>query len=218
MNSLILDCSAGMKIFVLKNEEIFSVVDDNQKKHTDELLLSLHGLLEQAKLSVDDLDVIGVCVGPGSFTGIRVAVSIAKGLSVESKIKLVEMCNFDVYVSQKIENSVLCLEGFSNNVYARIYVDGITKDVCLTVEELVEKIKNQQLDLVFVQNEKVQNMLKKYEIISQIATFDAISCFKNKISKNEFIEINQIFPVYLRASQAEIEREKKLKGIKGYGV
>lgn len=212
MNGLIIDCSSGMSIFVIKGDKVFSVIDKNQKRHTDELLVSLDELLVKAEISANDLDVIGVCVGPGSFTGIRVAVSIVKGLAIESDIKIVEMNNFDVYNFERQKPYAFCLEGFSNNVYAQIKTDEILNDICVSFDELIKIIKENKINNVYIQNEKTQNLFKNAEIRSQIADYDAISCFKSKIKNGEFVLINQISPVYLRASQAEIERQKKLEG------
>ena len=212
MNSLIIDCSAGMSIFLLKNNEQFSVVDTNQKRHTDELLLAVDRLFDDAKISVNDLDYIGVCVGPGSFTGIRVAVSIAKGLAVESKIKIVQMSNFDVYEIKNESEYVLVLDGFSNYVYVRFVSKNGVIDKCVTVQELMEYLRNNKKITTFVQNEKTQNILKQSEIVAQIANYNAILCFNSKVDKNKFVDIEQISPVYLRASQAEIERQKKIEG------
>ena len=41
MNSLIIDCSSGMSLFVLRGNDVFSYVNYEIKKHTDELLLKL---------------------------------------------------------------------------------------------------------------------------------------------------------------------------------
>lgn len=48
MNSLIIDCSAGMKVYLCAGENVISKIDENQKKHTDELLLCVDELLKQA--------------------------------------------------------------------------------------------------------------------------------------------------------------------------
>ena len=209
---MIIDCSAGMSIFLLKNNEQFSVVDTNQKRHTDELLLAVDRLFDDAKISVNDLDYIGVCVGPGSFTGIRVAVSIAKGLAVESKIKIVQMSNFDVYEIKNESEYVLVLDGFSNYVYVRFVSKNGVIDKCVTVQELMEYLRNNKKITTFVQTEKTQNILKQSEIVAQIANYNAILCFNSNVDKNKFVDIEQISPVYLRASQAEIERQKKIEG------
>lgn len=210
MNTLIIDCSAGMSLILLKGDETFSYVDENQKKHTDELLLKLDELLAKANLKLKQIDNLCVCVGPGSFTGIRVAISIVKGIAVSGDFKIFVLSNFDIYES--LEYGVLVLEGFSNNVYARFFDHDVFVDKCVSIEELHSEIINKNKDYkIIVQNEKTQNLLKKAEIQSQIAKKDIIFAFYNSIIKNKNISIEQISPIYLRASQAEIERLKKGK-------
>lgn len=213
MNSLIIDCSAGMKIYLLKNDEEFCKIDENQKKHTDELLVSVDELLKQAGLYANQIDVVGVCEGPGSFTGIRVAVSICKGLAVESKIKIVTASNFDVYQTGVEGDAVFVLDGFSDFVYVRKSVNGIVEDSCDNINDFIENYLSNLKNIdVYVATEKMQSRLKLFEIDAKIAKNSTILCFKNKIEKNLFTDINAISPVYLRASQAEIERNKKLNG------
>lgn len=212
MNKLILDCSAGMSVWLCKDDEVFFKVDENQKKHTDELLLTVDELLKNAGISVADLDVIGVCVGPGSFTGVRVAISICKGLAVGAKIKVVQISNFDLY-SQNLDKAFVVLEGFSNYVYVRKIDGEKIEDSCEDVNEFVSKYKAQFDGFkVVINNEKTQNLLKNGEILSIIGQKETVLCVNLKVDKNEFVEINQISPVYLRASQAEIERNKRLGG------
>lgn len=211
MNTLIIDCSAGMSVYVLKNDEIFSRVDFDQKKHTDNLLVVVDELLNQANLKIDEIENLCVCIGPGSFTGIRVAISIIKGLAVSSNSKVFVLSNFDILETSKTENSVYVLEGFSKFVYARTIINGEKFDECVDINELKERLKNNNFE-IYVQNEKLQNLFKNDEIQAQIAQNSIILHFLNKIKKNEYIEINQIEPIYLRASQAEIERNKKLEG------
>jgi tRNA A37 threonylcarbamoyladenosine modification protein TsaB len=54
-------------------------------------------LLCEAGINVKELNNICVCVGPGSFTGVRVAVSVVKGLSIGSNAKVFVLTNFDVF-------------------------------------------------------------------------------------------------------------------------
>lgn len=81
-------------------------------------------------------------------------------------------------------------------------------DRCIEVENLAEEIKTYNLT-TYTTTEKTQNKLKNYEIQSKFANIDIISAFNNKINSNESVSLNEIYPVYLRASQAEIERAKK---------
>lgn len=207
MNNLILDCSCGMNVYVVKNDEVFSFEDKTQNKHSDEILNVIDNLFKDAKISVKDIENICVCVGPGSFTGVRVAVSIVKGLAIGSNAKVFVLTNFDIFETES-KNYVLVLDGFSNLVYARKVVNDEVKDCCIEIERLVEEVKRENLS-VFCTTEKTQNLLKRYELSSNFAKNNIISAFSKKIKRDDKIELNQIYPVYLRASQAEIEREKK---------
>ncbi|MBQ4541378.1 MAG: tRNA (adenosine(37)-N6)-threonylcarbamoyltransferase complex dimerization subunit type 1 TsaB [Clostridia bacterium] len=211
MNTLIIDCSSGMSVYVLKGEEIYSKIDKNQKKHTDELLYVVDELLTQASLKINQIENLCVCIGPGSFTGIRVAISIIKGLAVESNAKVFVLTNFDIFQNDSQEKSVYVLDGFSKFVYARTVDGENTFDECIDVGLLVDKLKMDNYK-IYVENEKVQNLLKNSEIISNIAQNDIILHFLNKIKNNDSINLNMIEPIYLRASQAEIERNKRLSG------
>ena len=213
MNNLIIDCSAGMSLILVKNEEVFSFVDENEKRHTDDLLVKLDEILSDAGLKISDINNIGVCVGPGSFTGVRVAISVCKGLSIGTNADVFAMSNFDCFnVSQK---QIIVLEGFSKFVYTRKFVDGKFVDLCEDVEVFALDLKTKFSECeVIIPNEKVQNFLNKYEICSNIVKNDIFFAFNKKIASGEKIDLNQISPVYLRASQAEIERDKKLKGNK----
>ena len=160
MNTLILDCSAGMNVHLLSEVKIFSHCDNNQKKHTDELLLVVDKLLNDAELKVKDIDNICVCIGPGSFTGIRVAISVAKGLSIGTDAKIYTCSNFDIYALKDKSKSIYVLDGFSKFVYARIIDDEKSTDCCIDISELIVNIKEKYINYsIYVQNEKLQNLL-----------------------------------------------------------
>ena len=209
MKNLILDCSCGMSVYVVCDDKVFSRIDRTQNKHTDEILNVVDELLSQAKIKIKDIDNICVCVGPGSFTGVRVAISIAKGLVLGTNAKVFTLSNFDIFKQNFSENYYLVLDGFSDFVYVRKFENGKIEDDCDDVEKFAESQKQNNFK-VYVTTEKTQNMLKKYEIQSKFIENDTIIAFNEKILKNDFTQLNRIYPVYLRASQAEIERAKKL--------
>lgn len=213
MKNLIIDCSSGMKVYLIDEDKEYVKIDENQKKHTDELLVVIDELLNAANLKIDDIENLCVCIGPGSFTGIRVAISICKGLSVDSKMKVFVASNFEIIEDENEQNAVYVLEGFSKFLYVKIASKNDSIEECIAIDDFANKEKFRNC-LIIAQNEKMQNLLKQYEIQSIIAKNNTIFVFNQKIKQNQSVNLNQIEPIYLRASQAEIERNARLSGVK----
>ena len=199
-----------MKIYLQTEVGVFSKINEDEKKHTDELLLAVHNLLNEASLDISKIDVIAVLVGPGSFTGVRVAISICKGLAVGTGAKVVQLSNFDVFSFERKEKAFYVLEGFSDFVYVRKFDGETIVDACLSVDDLIEQINENKNYQIYASSEKVQNLLKKHEKQSVLCKNYTLSCVNLKITNKEFVLIEKIEPIYLRASQAEIERNKRL--------
>jgi tRNA threonylcarbamoyladenosine biosynthesis protein TsaB len=64
--------------------------------HTVELMPRIVELLDQLNVSIDQLSGVGVSIGPGSFTGVRVGVAVAKGLALARGIPIVGVRSTDV--------------------------------------------------------------------------------------------------------------------------
>lgn len=54
---------------------------DESFSHSSELLIVIQGVLDKAKVSLNEIDVFAAAVGPGSFTGLRVGIATVKGLT-----------------------------------------------------------------------------------------------------------------------------------------
>ncbi len=83
---LAIDCSANLCAACVydtaSDAELGRCVLDLGKGHAEHLIGVVDAALETARLTLQDMDVIAVSVGPGSFTGIRVAVSAARGFAL----------------------------------------------------------------------------------------------------------------------------------------
>jgi tRNA threonylcarbamoyladenosine biosynthesis protein TsaB len=69
---------------------------DTSDHHTVELMPRLVELLAQINLSIEQISGLGVSIGPGSFTGVRVGVALAKGLAVSRNIPIVGVRSTDI--------------------------------------------------------------------------------------------------------------------------
>lgn len=90
MNRIYIDTSDNKKIVVrLETQKgIFEEASVASKKRAQATLPLIEKILKRAKLSISDIDQINVERGPGSFTGLRVGVSIANALSFSGLIKV----------------------------------------------------------------------------------------------------------------------------------
>jgi tRNA threonylcarbamoyladenosine biosynthesis protein TsaB len=68
----------------------------SQAHHTQELAPALSGLLSRIGATMDSLRAMGVAIGPGSFTSLRVGLAFAKGLSLARRLPLVGIPTLDV--------------------------------------------------------------------------------------------------------------------------
>jgi tRNA threonylcarbamoyl adenosine modification protein YeaZ len=103
MTKLILDTSQDLTIIALSNEStlVDSCVYPHQNKLSALLTLSIQSLLKKHHLSPQNLSSIAVGIGPGSYTGTRVAVTIAKTLSMALDIPLTSFCSLLAFVPKE---------------------------------------------------------------------------------------------------------------------
>lgn len=203
MNTLIIDCSNGLFVQIVCQEKCFIFEDSLAKKQSDSLLDKIDQLLKESNLTIKNIDVIAVNVGPGSFTGIRVAISTAKGLAIGNGAKVVTFNSFEAVDVQNSRNYGIIVEGFGNSYYYYFKKYGKIFQGCASTDKLAVLAKDIS---VFSTSEQVRDSITNFDI--KQTTYNAQKCVEDKISKNQFIETNQIAPLYLRASQAELERLK----------
>lgn len=128
---LAVDCSAGLCAACVYDagagRELGREVRDLGKGHAEHLMDVIAKALEAAGKAYADLGRIGVSVGPGSFTGVRVAVSAARGLALALKIPAVGVTTLEAIAAEAREVSgsrkavMAVTDAGREDVYAGIY-------------------------------------------------------------------------------------------------
>ena len=110
MNDLIIDATTD-KIFltlIKSTKNIYTSKHENSKNNFDKLVILIGDLLEKNKLFIRDLNRIYVNRGPGSFAGIRSAISIAKGYHLSDNIEYYCFSFFDfINIKKSIKNKII---------------------------------------------------------------------------------------------------------------
>ena len=71
----------------------------SRQHHTVELAPAIAELLARCGLTMDDIRAIGVALGPGSFTSLRVGLSLVKGLALACDLPLIGIPTLDIYAA-----------------------------------------------------------------------------------------------------------------------
>ena len=117
-------CAAAL----LKDDKnISTVFTEMQKGQVESLIPILETLLKNESTTWDNLNAIGVGIGPGNFTGIRISVSAARGLALSLRIPAIGVSNFDVMHSvnqsycQGNDIKIISLKGPGDTAYIQVY-------------------------------------------------------------------------------------------------
>lgn len=183
---------------------------DANCKHSENLLLNIDKMLDEINVSIKDNDTYSVVVGPGSFTGIRIGVSLVKGLIAgsQTKQKIIRLTTFDLmaysYINQCKPNvEFYCVINALSGLY---YVCKFDKNGIKLEEEKVvdtkafENIKETKVGLL------EENIA---EILVRPTAEELLQLSEIKAEHGEFIFDNELLPLYLRKSQAECSIEDK---------
>ncbi|MCK5672880.1 MAG: tRNA (adenosine(37)-N6)-threonylcarbamoyltransferase complex dimerization subunit type 1 TsaB, partial [Spirochaetales bacterium] len=147
MNVLAFDTSTGIFSICLETDQNrYDYSSSRGFKHSETLVTEIDLFLKREEISVSDLDLIVCPGGPGSFTGLRIGMSTAKGLSLGSGVPMVTVPTLDMisYGFEYFDGMVVPLiDARKKRYYTAIYNNGkkISDDLDLTPEDILTKLK-----------------------------------------------------------------------------
>ncbi|WJJ96757.1 tRNA (adenosine(37)-N6)-threonylcarbamoyltransferase complex dimerization subunit type 1 TsaB [Algibacter luteus] len=118
--------TTNCSVAVSNNGKTIAIKEDNDKgySHAERLHVYIDAVLKEAGVNANDLDAIAVSKGPGSYTGLRIGVSAAKGLSYALEKPLISIPTLEA-LSQQVKNDdgviVSMLDARRMEVYSAIY-------------------------------------------------------------------------------------------------
>lgn len=194
----------------LKFEDVKDyVTTPSSAKQAENILGCVDSLLKKYNKKPTDINYVGVVVGPGSFTGIRIGIGLVKGFTVaKPNLKLVSVCSLDLMAhiaKDNLKSDFWCvLNALSGNIFACKYN---FKGERLTQPEMLfgEALNMLKGDVVGLSSEKME-LCNTFIDFSPKSLLDYTNL---KVQNGEFVEENELLPIYLRKSQAEISLENK---------
>ncbi|NRB04399.1 MAG: tRNA (adenosine(37)-N6)-threonylcarbamoyltransferase complex dimerization subunit type 1 TsaB [Rhodobacteraceae bacterium] len=114
-------CAAAL----LRGDEVLATtVEDMARGQAERLMDLLNETLAAHDLAWRDLTALGVGVGPGNFTGIRISVAAARGLAMGLGIPAVGVSTFEASLEDS-QNTALALPAPRDSFYVQVFQDGV---------------------------------------------------------------------------------------------
>ena len=142
---LILDTSSKyLVVAVADNERVLkSIQYPAWQKQSEVAMTEINNIFEALNIKAKDIDTIIVSKGPGSYTGIRIALTIAKTLAMVLGCEIITLSSLEMFV-KPVGKYVSILDARSKRAYVGRYENGLPtyEDCVLTIDELKEWISN----------------------------------------------------------------------------
>ncbi|MGM0440386.1 MAG: tRNA (adenosine(37)-N6)-threonylcarbamoyltransferase complex dimerization subunit type 1 TsaB [Chlamydiota bacterium] len=216
MKNLIIDTATERSLLALAKDD--RVIKELQLpigyRHSRDLLLKIDELLAEASTSKEEVGFMTVTVGPGSYTGIRVGVAIAKSLAFAWSIPLVGVSSLEGFVPSDDGKFAALIDAKIGGAYYLLgekqgeRIDYKGKPAVAPLDKLLPQLG----DLDFIVTPKKQRLAELLDVEAvwqeRYPSADQLAAIgQKKFSQREYSIDGKLEILYLRKTQAEIERE-----------
>ena len=187
---------------------IFEAIDDSANDLSSKVLPRIDYSLKKSDLLLDDIDRIIVVNGPGSFTGVRVGVTIAKTLAWTKNIDILTVSSLELLATSKTDKEyiVSLIDARRDYFYAGIYLNGknVIEDQYISRNELLNKIDEiTSIDNVsFVSYDNIDGLTITEPNLN-------IEKIVKKYNKKKSLNPHSVNPNYLKRVEAEEKLDDK---------
>ena len=223
--------SNASSVAVIEDNKLICEYTVNTKTtHSQKLMPMIENMLSMSEVNIKDIDAIAICIGPGSFTGLRIGMATAKAIAHVNNLPIIGVNSLEILASNmNLCDKKICsiLDAQRNQVYTGKYkfendrVVEIQPIDVIEIEKLLEEILNDNEDWIMV-GEAVYKYEEKIKEIKNIK----IPAPSNNVTKasslcsvairkyNENVDVHNCYninPMYIRKSQAEVQYDEKMK-------
>ena len=186
--------------------------------HSEKLTVFIEQLLQQEGLKVSDLDAIAVSSGPGSYTGLRIGVSTAKGLCYASDMPLIAVSTLGAMaqaMKDKYPEAQLCpmLDARRMEVYCALYSKSQASPVVaktIDQDSFAEELAQGPLLFFGDGADKCQDVLTHtnahFELGVYTSAVNMIPLAQDKFQNQDFEDVAYFEPFYLKDFVAGVKK------------
>lgn len=200
MITLFIDTSlSDVSIALLKDNKIISkIVKSIPNEHSKYALIYIVEVLKEANINPNEVNHIMVVNGPGSFTGIRIGLTIAKVYAYLLNIKVTLISSLKTLaLSEEGEYILSLIDARNNNYYLGLYDNNyneVIEEHFSNIDE-VNKLLEEYKNIKIVSNSKIN--VEKYTKIEELDIEKIVTYYQDK----EQVNAHQVLPNYLKLPQ-----------------
>ena len=224
MNILSIENSTPSLSIALKSSNKITEKNLIVSDKSENILPLIDGLLKKSGLDIKKIDLLCIGLGPGSFTGLRVAVSIAKGLHIAAGIPLLGLPSYSALGHEYKglgKEVVVLFDARRSLIYGAVYTQRKGRVITKTKEKLSELdyflrrfcSKNSVfLGESFRFSRQIQRIWPRAAIYKEITYPKArflIEQAEEPCRKNKLTPPEKLDPVYLHPETCQIRKRKR---------
>ena len=185
-------------------------LNSNRQDHASWIHIAIKNVIAEARLNVKDLEAIAVTIGPGSYTGLRVGLSAAKGLCFALDIPLISVNTLEVmaYAVINEEADLFCplIDARRMEVFMAVYdknMEVIISPCAMIIAQNSFDILLASGKIIFSGNgsEKIKKVVCHPNAIFKNSTTtaaDMVKLSENKFVEKKFADIAYTEPFYIK--------------------
>lgn len=211
-------CSASI---LEDNNVIIEKHTDDEKTHSQNLMPLVDMLFKESGLALDDMDLLSCCLGPGSFTGIRIGIATIKAFADAKNIPTAGVTSLEslAYNINKTGLIASLIDAKNDNVYYSLFsfngekysqIDEYKAD---NIQNILDSLSIYDDEIIFVGDgsvvykDLILKLIKNPQFASESENHQtSISVGKSAYTKYQngnYGDSNFLLPIYLKKSQAE---------------
>ncbi|MGL5973228.1 MAG: tRNA (adenosine(37)-N6)-threonylcarbamoyltransferase complex dimerization subunit type 1 TsaB [Oscillospiraceae bacterium] len=221
-------CTNSCSVTIFEDNKILSSCFTNMRiTHSETILPAIDHALNLSGKTLSDIDLFSCSIGPGSFTGIRIGISIVKGFCLSTKKMCIGVSSLLglAYNLTDIDGFIVpVLDAKRNQFYTALFnckenqITRLTEDTAIDIDSFEKLIEHCDKN-IYLLGDGAKKCYDRYSHNKNIKLASEITIYNNSIgiglatitcfNQKNYIEGKNLLPSYIRLSQAQQDLKSK---------
>ena len=203
--------SKNCSVSLLKEDKIINVIEqeDDSYRHSELLTSFIDQILSKEKIKPENLSAVAIAKGPGSFTGLRIGFSVAKGICFPYKTPIIGINSLEILARSykpKKDEYILSLINDKNDSFYSMVLDSDYNEVEKPSVEVIDKNYISRYgklnSIVIVCNTKsIKEIINEKSVkieVNSISAKHMENMSKQNFDKKNFEDLAYFEPMYIK--------------------